>query len=64
MFNKIPILRGVNYMTYSDRATELQDDIRHDLNHSDEISLDSVKEWNRIICDVMYGSKTWDDEYK
>lgn len=51
-------------MTYSDRATELQDDIRHDLNHSDEISLDSVKEWNRIICDVMYGSKTWDDEYK
>lgn len=51
-------------MTYLDRATELEEDIRHDISHSDEISIDVVEEWNRIIQDVMYGSKTWDDEYK
>lgn len=50
-------------MTYLDRATELEEDIKHDINHSDEISLSSVMEWNQIIQDVMYGTKNWDDEF-
>ena len=51
-------------MTYLEKADELQDEIRHGINHSDEIELGVVEEWNRIIQDVMYGSKRWEDEYK
>ena len=51
-------------MTYLDRATELEEDIKHNLNHSDEISLSAVIEWNRIVGEVMGGDKKWDDEYK
>lgn len=51
-------------MTYLDRAGELQDSIRHDINHSDEISLSEVVEWNNIVSEVMGGNKKWDDEYK
>ena len=51
-------------MTYLDRANELEEDIKHDINHSNEISLDSVREWNHIIGEVMGGNKRWDDEYK
>lgn len=50
-------------MTYLNRASELQEDIMHDLNHSDEISLESVKEWNDIVAEVMGGEKDWYDVY-
>ena len=51
-------------MTYLERADELQDEIRDGINHSDEIELSVVEEWNKIVVDVMYGDKHWDDEYK
>lgn len=51
-------------MTYLDRASELQDEIRHNIGHSEEITLNVVNEWNEIITDVMYGEKHWDDEYR
>ena len=52
-------------MTYLEKAEELQDEIRHGINHSDEIKLSVVKEWNSLINDVMYGGKKdWDDEYE
>lgn len=51
-------------MTYLDRVEELKEEIRDNIHHSDNISLDTFNEYNRIIDHVMYGSKTWDDEYK
>lgn len=51
-------------MTYLEKISELKEDIQHDLNHSDCISLSAIKEHNRIIDEVMYGDKGWDDEYK
>ena len=52
-------------MTYLEKASELQDEIRHGINHSDDISLTVVEEWNRIINLIMYsGTKDWDDEYE
>lgn len=50
-------------MTYEEMATELENDIKHDINHSNTISLESVEKWNRIITAVMYGSTNWRDEY-
>ena len=51
-------------MTYLERIDELQYEIRYGMNHSDEIELSVIVEWNKIIEDVMYGDKHWDDEYK
>ena len=51
-------------MTYLDRIRELNDSLMHDIHHSDEISISEVEERNRIVQDVMYGTKDWDDEYK
>lgn len=51
-------------MTYLEKATELELDIKHDLNHSDEIDLDQVKEWNALINTIYGQIKTWEDEYE
>lgn len=51
-------------MTYLEKATELELDIKHDLNHSDEIDLNTVKEWNELINDIYSQVKDWDDEYE
>ena len=50
-------------MTYLDRITELNDNIMHDIHHSDEISISEVEERNWIAQEVMGGIKDWDDEY-
>lgn len=51
-------------MTYLDRIEELNDSIMHDIHHTDEISISEIEERNRIVQDVMCGTKDWDDEYK
>ena len=52
-------------MTYIEKAGELQDEIRHSINHSGLIDLKVVEEWNELILDVMYsGEKSWEDEYE
>ena len=51
-------------MTYLEKAAELQENIKHNLNHSDEIDLNVVKEWNELIGDIYGQIKTWDDEYE
>lgn len=51
-------------MTYLDRITELNDSIMHDIHHADKISINEVKERNRIVEEVMYGTKNWDDKYE
>lgn len=51
-------------MTYLEKATELELDIKHDLNHSDEIDLNTVKEWNDLIGDIYGQIKDWEDEYE
>jgi hypothetical protein len=51
-------------MTYLDRISELNDSIMHDIHHTDEFSINEVEERNRIVQDVMYGTKDWDDEYE
>lgn len=51
-------------MTYLDRVAELTDDIRRDMDCSDQISLSVVEEYNKLIFDVMIScTKNWDDEY-
>ena len=51
-------------MTYLERVTELQEEIISNIHHSEEISLNTFNEYNRIIDDVMYDDKEWNDEYK
>ena len=50
-------------MTYLDRIAELNDSIMHDIRHCNEISINEVEERNRIIKEVMYGTKDWEDEH-
>lgn len=50
-------------MTYLDRIAELNDSIMHDIHHADEVSTSEVEERNRIVQEVMGGTKDWDDEY-
>jgi hypothetical protein len=50
-------------MTYLDKCGELEDKIKHCINHSDEIDLNVVKEWNELIGDIYGQIKDWDDEY-
>ncbi len=51
-------------MTYLDRITELNDSIIHDIRHCNEISINEVEERNRIVKEVMYDTKNWDNEYE
>lgn len=51
-------------MRYIDKATELKEIIRHDIDNSNEISLSVVEEWNKLLYEIYDGSKTWYDEYK
>lgn len=50
-------------MTYLDRCGELQDEIRHCINHSDEIDSSVVEERNELIGDIYGQIKDWGDEY-